>query len=75
MRRPIESTGFQPPRQHPLGRERRIVLFAELVATIALALSTIIAATALSVGIARATGDGGLIGPDGGAPIIFLGKR
>jgi hypothetical protein len=56
MRRPIENTGFQPPSRHPLGRERRVALFAELVATIGLALSTIIAATVLSVGIARAMG-------------------
>jgi hypothetical protein len=56
MHRPVENTGFRPPPQHPLGRERRIALFAELVATIGLALSTIIAATVLSVGIARAIG-------------------
>ena len=54
MRRHIESTGFTPPTGRILGRERRTVAVAELVATIALALGTVVAVTAVSVGIARA---------------------
>jgi len=61
MRQPLETTGFRPPSRHPLGRERRTVLFAELVATVGLALSTIIAATVLSVGIARASAGNGIM--------------
>jgi hypothetical protein len=45
MRQPREQTGFAPPADHPLGRERRAVMIAELVATIALAIGTIVAAT------------------------------
>jgi hypothetical protein len=54
MRKPIESTGFTPPSGRALGRERRTVALAELVAIAGLALSTIVAATVVSVGIARA---------------------
>ena len=54
MRKPIESTGFTPPSGCALGRERRTVALAELVAIAGLALSTIVAATVVSVGIARA---------------------
>jgi len=62
MRQHVEDTGFGPPARHPLGRERRTVLFAELVATVALALCTLIAATVLSVGIARADMTGAMLG-------------
>lgn len=54
MHRHFESTGFTPPAGRVLGRERRTVALAELLATIALALGTVIAVTAVSVGIARA---------------------
>lgn len=54
MRKPVENTGFRPPSEHALGNERRTALFAELMATIVLALSTVVAATVLSVGMARA---------------------
>jgi hypothetical protein len=37
----ITDTGFSPPRTRALGRERRTVLMAELIATVALALSTL----------------------------------
>ena len=65
MRQPPEDTGFRPPSGHPLGRERRTAMVAELVATIGLALSTIVAATVLSVGIARANVAGGVIENEG----------
>jgi len=54
MRTSMDRTGFTPPSGRPLGRERRTTTIAELVATIALALCTLVAATAVSVGIARA---------------------
>ena len=37
----MTKTGFCPPRVHPLGHERATVLLAELIATVALALSTL----------------------------------
>lgn len=54
MRTPIHSPGFSPRGHRKLGRERRAATFAELVATVGLVLSTIVAATVVSVGIARA---------------------
>jgi hypothetical protein len=65
MRKQIESSGFSAPARHSLGIERRTVALAELVASGALALSTVIAATVVSVGIARADVAGGIIGNEG----------
>ena len=65
MRTPIETTGFKPPSDRPLGRERRTVAFAELIAIIGLALSTIVAATVVSVGIARADVASDVVGHEG----------
>ena len=62
MRRPLESSGFTPPCGRVLGRERRTVALAELVATIALALGTLVAVTVVSVGIARADVAGNIVG-------------
>jgi hypothetical protein len=62
MPKPIDSTGFRAPTQRPLGTERRSVMLAELVATLALAVSTVVAATVLTVGIARAGAVDGVIG-------------
>jgi hypothetical protein len=58
MRHTPENAGFIPPSTRPLGRERRSATVAELVATVALALSTLVAATAVTVGIARAGATG-----------------
>jgi hypothetical protein len=54
MRSPFQTPGFTPRTGRPLGRERRTAARAELVTTVALALCTLVAATAVSVGIARA---------------------
>lgn len=62
----VENSGFGPPCGRTLGRERRTVMLAELIATIGLAVSTIVAATVLSVGIARASVPGGIIDNEGG---------
>ena len=56
MRPPNEDTGFAPPATRPLGRTRRTVAMAELLAGIGLAAGTIVAATAITAGIARADG-------------------
>jgi hypothetical protein len=65
MPTPIESTGFRAPSARPLGAERRTVAFAELVAIVGLTLSTIIAATVVSVGIARADVVADVVGNEG----------
>lgn len=65
MRKRFDITGFRAPRRHPLGDERRTVMLAELVATVALALSTVVAATALTVRIAHADVVDGVLGHEG----------
>jgi uncharacterized membrane protein YuzA (DUF378 family) len=50
-----------PPAKRVLGRQRRNVVIAELVTTIALALCTLVAVTVVSVGIARADVVGNVI--------------
>jgi heme/copper-type cytochrome/quinol oxidase subunit 3 len=60
-RRHIESAGFMPPAERVLGRERRNAAIAELVTTIALALCTLLAVTAVTVGIAHADVAGDVI--------------
>ncbi len=54
MRENIKSAGFSPPTDRALGSERRTMAAAELIASIGLAVSTLIAATVVSIGIARA---------------------
>jgi hypothetical protein len=54
MHRPHIEAGFTPPAGRRLGRQRRSIIVAELVATIGLMLGTIVAATVVGAGIARA---------------------
>ncbi len=61
MRKHIDQTGFAAPVTRPLGNERRTVAFAELITIFALALSTIVVGTVVSVGIARADVASGVI--------------
>jgi len=72
MRTPFESSGFTPPPSRALGVERRRVALAELIAIAGLALSTIVAATVVSVGIARADVIGSLVRHDSGALGVAL---
>jgi hypothetical protein len=73
MRNDFEDPGFTPPSGRALGRERRTIALAELVAIVGLALSTIVAATAVSVGIARASVVDGVIGHEGSVfTVAFL---
>lgn len=53
-RQPTQRTGFAPPAGRPLGGERRTAAVAGLLATLALALGTIVAATAITAGMAEA---------------------
>jgi hypothetical protein len=54
LTRHCDAAGFTPPKNRALGSERRIAAFAELLATAALAISTLVVATVVSIGIARA---------------------
>jgi hypothetical protein len=72
MRKHVRSSGFSYPANCILGREHRSAAIAELVASLALALSTIIAATVVSVGIARADVAGNVIDNEGGLFVIAL---
>jgi len=65
MSTPLENTGFTPPAGRGIDRQRRTLSFAELVAILGLALSTIVAATVVSVGIARANVAGDAVGHEG----------
>ncbi|MEP7032155.1 MAG: hypothetical protein ABI830_14565 [Pseudolabrys sp.] len=68
----IESTGFIAPAGRALGDERRSVAVASLIATAALAISIIIAATVVSVGMARADVAGNVIDNEGSLFVITL---
>ena len=47
-------TGFSPPKDRPLGNERRSILLTELIATVALVICTLTVAAVVSIGIAHA---------------------
>ena len=72
MRSAIDSPGFTAPNGRALGNERRTVALAELVTIIGLALSTIVAATVVSVGIARANVVGNVIDNEGSLFAVAL---
>ena len=68
MRTPLENTGFMPPPP----AERRSAALAELIASAGLALATIVTATVVSVGVARAEVADGVIGNEGSLFAIAL---
>jgi hypothetical protein len=72
MRHTLDSSGFTAPNGRALGNERRTVALAELIAIVGLALSTIVAATAVSVGIARANVVGNVIDNEGSLFTVAL---
>ncbi len=72
MCRHVRSTGFAPPAHRGLGSEHRTVALAELVASLALAASTLIAATVVSIGIARADVASNVIDNEGGLFVVAL---
>jgi hypothetical protein len=73
MRSHVKNTGFSAPAERALGRERRTAMLAELATITGLALCTIVAATAVSVGIAHAGVADGVIGNEGSLFAIALG--
>jgi hypothetical protein len=72
MKSPFEGTGFIAPSDHTLGQERRSVAVASLVASLVLALCTVVAATVVSVGIARASVGDGVIDNEGTLFVLAL---
>lgn len=70
--RDIENTGFTAPTGRPIGHDRRSVALAALIASAALAVSTIVAATVVSVGIARAGAVDGVIDNEGSLFAVAL---
>jgi hypothetical protein len=67
-----EGTGFSAPVEHVLGQERRTVAVAALIATVGLALATVVAATVVSVGFARASVASNVIDNEGSLFAIAL---
>ncbi len=65
MRTSVDNTGFGPPADRKLGGERRSAALAALIASVGLAVGTILAATAVTVGIAQASVADGVIGHEG----------
>jgi hypothetical protein len=72
MRQPVQPTGFAAPPLRKLGRERRTAVVAELIATAVLGLGTIVAATAVTVGIAQADVVEGVVGHEGSLFAVAL---
>jgi hypothetical protein len=72
MCRHVRPTGFAPPAHRKLCSEHRTVALAELVASLALAASTLIAATVVSIGIARADVASNVIDNEGGLFVVAL---
>jgi hypothetical protein len=70
--RPIEDTGFTPPPHHPLGHQRRIAAVAELLASVVLALSTVLVITVVAAGAAYAQVADAVIGHEAGLFVISL---
>ena len=64
------TNGCAPPQ--PAGGKRRSILFVELVTTAALALSTAVAVTAVSIGMARADVIGSVTHGDGASLAIAI---
>ncbi|HXX09181.1 MAG TPA: hypothetical protein VEJ43_14070 [Pseudolabrys sp.] len=72
MRNTIRSTGFMPPAHRKLGTEQQTAALAELVASMALAISTVVAATVVSIGIAHADVASNVIDNESGLFAIAL---
>jgi hypothetical protein len=72
MRTPIDGSGFTAPAGHALGHERRHVALAALIASAALVFATVVVATVVSVGIARADVVGNVIDNEGSLFAVAL---
>ncbi|MCW5687488.1 MAG: hypothetical protein KIT76_02965 [Pseudolabrys sp.] len=73
MHRLEHSAGFRGPASpYGAGVQSRRVVLAELTAIAGLSIATVVAVTAVSVGMARAAVGDGVIGNDGGVFAIAL---
>jgi len=72
MRKHIDGSGFTPPPDRALGHERGRVAVAALIASAALAFATVVVATVVSVGIARANVVDNVIDNEGGLFAVAL---
>jgi hypothetical protein len=72
MKSRFEGTGFTALSKHELGEERGTILAASLITGIVLALSTIVAATVVTAGIARASAVDGVIENEGTLFLLAL---
>jgi hypothetical protein len=72
MRQTVPPNGFAAPPRRKLGHERRTAAVAELIATIVLCLCTIVAATAVTVGIAHADVVDSVVGHEGSLFAVAL---
>lgn len=74
MNMPLHNAGFEPPADRAPGNERRTVVLAELIATTALAVATVVVAAVVSMGIARASAVAAIATDDGSFAIaVFFG--
>ncbi len=75
MRKPIENNGFAAPVERALDTERRGRVVAALFAIGGLVVSTLVAATVISIGVARAGVADGVIDNEGSlfAAALVLG--
>ena len=68
----MRTHGFVAPKDVTLGHERRRVALASLIASVALAFATVVAAMAVTAGIARADVIGNVIDNEGSLFAIAL---
>jgi high-affinity Fe2+/Pb2+ permease len=68
----LEGTGFIAPAERNDGQERGTTAIASLIASIVLALGTIVAATVVTVGIARAGAADSVIDNEGSLFAVAL---
>lgn len=68
----LEGTGFTAPPGRQLGQESSVSAVVALAATIVLALGTLVAATAVTAGIAHASPADGIIDNEGSVFAIAL---
>ena len=68
----FEGNGFAAPTERQLGEERSSVAVASLVTSLVLALSTIVAATVVMAGVARASAVDGVIDNEGTLFVVAL---
>ena len=80
MRELTEHTGFAAPADRRLGGERRTAALAALIASVGLAVATVVVASVVTAGIAHAGVADGVVGHEGSVfgvalllGLIFIG--